>query len=99
MQQHMTQDQRKQELSDQAQVWYSWICSFTPEASMWLLRMLASMPGGEAMEEFLGETVEEVDWKRWELIEDLLNVVNESDHVRFFCEELIRIFREEMGDE
>jgi len=98
MKQEMTQDQRKQELSDQAQVWYSWLCSFTPEASTWLLRMLASMPGGEVMEEFLGEETER-DWKRWELIEDLLNVVHDADDVRFFCEELIKIFREEMGDE
>jgi hypothetical protein len=90
--------ERKEQLSDLAQVWYSWLCSYTPEASTWLLRMVASMPGGEAMEDLLGETVEERDWKRWELIEDLLNLAQDPEDVRFFCEELIRIFNEEMGE-
>jgi len=64
---------------------------------MWLLRLLASMPGGEAMEEFLGETHEQ-DWKRWELIQDLLNLAQDAEDVQFFCEELIKIIQEEMGE-
>jgi hypothetical protein len=94
-QQEMPLPQRREELRGIAEEWYSWLCSYTPEAGTWLLRMLASMPGGEEMGDFLGETVEEVDWKRWELIEELCSVVREADDVRFFCEMLIQMMEEE----
>jgi hypothetical protein len=73
---------------DDLELW-SWIDSETPEFGQFLMRLLASVPGGDEAEGMGYEPFTFLGWQEWSMVAEMMQVVEGAQDVEYLVQKLM----------